>query len=150
LRKQCIHSVITVYLNFNYCNLGIKDSVKVYGRSFEIDKTYKTVCWLAFENLCEMGASIADIIAIAKKFKIVAIEGISSFNENSLERVRRFINIIDVLYEHKTRVLLQINTATIIDLFKEVMGTSTDEGFAISRTISRLEQMQGLEWWIDE
>ena len=128
--------------------LGTKGKVEVYGRNFEIDKTYKDRCWLSFGDICVMGASTADIIAISKKFNIVAIEGIPKFNENNLEQVRRFINIIDVFYASKTRVLLQIEAPSIIDLFRGVVGTSTDEGFAISRTISRLEQMQGIEWWI--
>lgn len=103
------------------------------------------MCWLSFSELCAKGASTADMLAIARRYEVVGIEHVPQFTFPMLEQVRRFINIVDVLYERRTRLLLHLQVP-LPELFV-LSDAAEDESFAIMRTLSRLEQMQSLEWW---
>lgn len=125
----------------------MKGSVEVYGRIFEIPKQNGKVCWLNFPELCAKGASAADMLSIARSYEVVGIEHVPQFTAHTLEQVRRFINIVDVLYERRTRLLLHLQVP-LHELF--MIDTVSDESFAITRTLSRLEQMQSLKWWTNK
>lgn len=53
---------------------------------------------------------------------------------------KRFITLIDVLYEHKTRVIFGA------DAPPEKLYYGQDHGFEFDRTISRLIEMQGKDY----
>lgn len=86
------------------------------------------------------------MLAIAQRYEIVGLEHVCQFTEHRLEQVRRFINIVDVLYERRTRLLMH-SEVPLQELFQ--VGTISDEAFAVKRTLSRLEHMQSLEWWTE-
>ena len=119
--------------------------MEVYGRQFEVGKQSGNVCWLSFPELCAKGASTADMLAVARRYEMIGIDHVPQFTYTMLEQVRRFINIVDVLYERRTRLLLHMQVP-LPELFL-LGGAVSDESFAIMRTLSRLEQMQSLEWW---
>jgi cell division protein ZapE len=66
--------------------------------------------------------------------------------------VRRFITLIDCLYEARTRVVL-LAAAEPKGCFVAGTDAAQDEVFAFDRTVSRLLEMQGADykdrcvWW---
>jgi cell division protein ZapE len=64
-------------------------------------------------------------------------------------QVRRFITLIDCLYDARTRVVLlsEAEPTGIFDSKKlQESGAPQDEVFAFDRTVSRLMEMQGKDY----
>lgn len=62
---------------------------------------------------------------------------------NDANRLRRFITLVDCLYEHRAQLVL-LAAAPPQELFdaRGSEGSAQDEAFAFDRTVSRLMEMQ--------
>jgi len=109
--------------------------LKVKGREIPIKAVGKTA-WATFNELCAIPLGAGDYLAITKKFDVLFLDGIPAMDEENRNEARRFINLIDVLYENKTRLICTA-AAKPTDLYKGHSG-----GFEFARTASRLIEMQ--------
>ncbi|KAK3270798.1 hypothetical protein CYMTET_20816 [Cymbomonas tetramitiformis] len=71
-------------------------------RSIHIPLARGAICMLNFEELCGTGVSVGltDYLRIAQRFHTVLIYGVPILSQDREESARRFINLLDVLYEH--------------------------------------------------
>lgn len=109
--------------------------LKIKGRELEIKAVGKTA-WATFNELCSTALGTADYLAIAKKFDTLFLDGIPIMDEENRNEAQRFINLIDVLYENKTRLICSA-AAQPADLYNGHSG-----GFEFNRTASRLIEMK--------
>lgn len=96
------------------------------------------VCRFDFGDLCQKALGAADYLLIAQYFHTVFIENIPQLHLSQLNWVRRFITLIDTLYEGHIKVVCHAQTLPE-DIFKE--QSQDDEVFAFARTVSRLYEM---------
>lgn len=75
----------------------------------------------------------------------MVLKNIPIFTMNSLTELRRFITLIDELYQYKVK-LICTTQAPLSQLFQLNRESSQDEVFACDRTISRLEEMQTVHY----
>ncbi|XP_043119456.1 AFG1 like ATPase a [Puntigrus tetrazona] len=150
-------------------------SLKVHGRILTLAKACGTIADCTFEELCDRPIGASDYLEISAVFDTVFIRNIPLLTLNKKTQARRFITLIDALYEHKVRVVLQAE-APLDDLFVhehhddhdhhdthvllDDLGISRDAGsslaiftgeeevFAFQRTVSRLTEMQTEEYWV--
>jgi protein AFG1 len=132
------------------------------GRMLDVPVVAGQSCMFPFEDLCGKPVAAADYLAVASNFHTVAISGVPAFKAANRSTGYRFVQLIDVFYEHKIRLLLSAE-ALPIDLFSEVVTQQEAQekpqklqspdvivddnlGFAKDRTISRLMEMQSLEY----
>ena len=129
----------------------------------------------SFKDLCDRELGAQDYRAIAQKFDIVVLEDIPYMNLEQHNIARRFITLIDELYEGKCALLCSSPTASPIDLFQVKSRKSKVEetdcvdlgidvatqggtavgalasvrelGFAFERASSRLFEMCSPDWW---
>jgi predicted ATPase len=74
-----------------------------------------------FEDLCDTDRGAMDFRAVARTFDIVVIENIPPLDTEGHNRARRFITLIDELYEAKCALLCSaIDADTPMDLFRSV------------------------------
>ena len=103
------------------------------------------VARFTFYELCDENYGASDYIHLADTFDCIFLEGIPKMNLSNRNEIRRFITMIDVLYEESV-LLVVLADAPPIDLFEvtemERKESSHDEIFAFDRTISRLMEMQ--------
>ena len=59
-----------------------------------------------FSDLCDKALGAADYINVGKKFHTVFIDNIPALSLQERDQLRRFITLIDNLYEQRTRVVL--------------------------------------------
>lgn len=82
--------------------------------------------WFTFEDICgrQSRAAPSDYLALAEKFEMICVQNVPRLPMSSQENAaRRFINLIDVLYER--RVVFIANLATVPDeLFNEYETSS--------------------------
>ena len=56
--------------------------------------------WFRFEDLCGKPTGAADFIALAKAFGAVAVSGVPALSLTNSAEARRFITLVDLLYDH--------------------------------------------------
>jgi cell division protein ZapE len=98
------------------------------------------VAWLGFEALCRQPLGSADYLAIATHFHTALIDGLPVMTRDDHDAARRFMTLIDALYEHRVHVI--VAAADVPDrLFTAGIGV---EDFR--RAASRLLEMQTQEY----
>ncbi|XP_047071285.1 AFG1-like ATPase [Lolium rigidum] len=94
----------------------------MFGRSLEIPQSCSGVARFDFEYLCGRPVGAADYIAVAKNYHTVFITDLPAMSMKIRDKARRFITLIDELYNHHCR-LICLAISSIDDLFQ-----GTEEG----------------------
>ncbi|WP_454887837.1 cell division protein ZapE [Sphingomonas oryzagri] len=113
--------------------------VEVHGRSARYDRAAGPKVRARFEDLCSRSLSADDHLAFAERFHTVYLEGVPHFDRDRRDEARRFVTLIDALYEaHATLVMLA-------DVAPEALfADSGHEDYR--RTSSRLQEMRSESW----
>jgi len=114
--------------------------ISVLGRSVKFIARTENVIWFDFEAICNIPRSQKDYLAIVKKFNTVFISNVRQIAEHETNIARCFINLIDVLYDHRIRLIISSECA-IDQLYPK--GRLI---LSFVRTQSRLTEMQALDW----
>ena len=91
-----------------------------------------------FEELCARPLGSLDYLAIARGFHTIIIENIPRLDFARRNETKRFITLIDILYEHHVKLICSA-AAPPETLYQAERG---HEAFEFARTISRLAEMQ--------
>ena len=104
--------------------------------------------WFTFDNICgrASNAGPSDYIKLAQSFPIIAVENVPRLTVSTAENeARRFINLIDVLYEHRVSFLANLESSPD-DMFKEKESDSALSSSELTtRQRTRLETASTLE-----
>ena len=98
------------------------------------------VAAITFEELCIRPRSAADYLEIAKLYQTVLIYEVPQLTAADEEPAKRFINLIDVFYDHVVNVVIQASV-DVAELYVGVLHQSIFE-----RTASRLREMMSKEY----
>jgi cell division protein ZapE len=110
------------------------------GRTLHVPKSLKGVAVFSFKRLCAEARGASDYLAIARTYHTVFIVGIPELSPEKRNEAARFVTLIDALYEHKVKV---IATA---DAGPASLYEAGDGRFEFGRTVSRLMEMQSLDY----
>jgi len=109
--------------------------ISVKGRDINI-MAAGDIARFTFYDLCERALGAEDYIKIAKQFDTVFIENIPTLTSDKRNEAKRFILLVDCLYEARCRLVLSAEK----NIHKLYDGS--DHAFEFDRTISRLMEMQ--------
>lgn len=112
----------------------------VQGRRLFVPKAARGVAVFSFKRLCANPLGAADYLAIARAYHTVIMVAIPQFTQENSDQARRFIHLIDALYEHGVKFLC----SAAVPLPSLYAGG--DVGFEFERTISRLTEMQSQDY----
>lgn len=119
---------------------GAPLSLQVKGREVIIPAYRNGVARATFYDLCGKPLGAADYLALAEAVRVLMIEDIPQLSRSNFNEARRFVTLIDALYE--ARVRLVCSAAAVPEmLYVEGEGT-----FEFERTASRLREMQAEDW----
>lgn len=122
-------------------NEGINNqSIRIVDRMIATKWLAENIVWFEFKELCEGPRSTLDYIQIARDFKTVLLSHVVSMGENNEDVARRFIALIDELYDHKVTLIISANEP-MTSLYQ---GKRHANDF--QRTLSRLTEMQSVEY----
>jgi cell division protein ZapE len=93
-----------------------------------------------FAELCERPLGAADYIAIATHFHTLILAEIPQMSRAERNEARRFMTLIDALYEHKVNLIC--SAAAVPD----ALYAGGDGAFEFQRTASRLMEMQSRDY----
>jgi cell division protein ZapE len=94
----------------------------------------------SFWDLCSKPLGPADFLAIARAVRVLILEDIPQLSSANYNEAKRFVTLIDALYEAKVRLIASA-AETPERLYIEGEGS-----FEFERTASRLREMQSAAW----
>ena len=96
--------------------------------------------WFDFATLCEGPRSQIDYLELARRFAVVIVSDVPRLSPDMSNAARRFTWLVDVLYDHRVKLLLSAEVAAA-DLYRK--GANSHE---FARTVSRLVEMRTREY----
>ncbi len=115
----------------------------VKGRKVEIPRHHNGVGRVGFHELCGAALGPADYLAVAHALRVLVVENIPALGRSNFNEAKRFVTLIDALYEAKVRLI-----ASAADK-PEMLYVEGDGAFEFTRTASRLREMQSDGWGDD-
>ncbi|WP_238366311.1 cell division protein ZapE [Mesobacterium pallidum] len=114
--------------------------IEVLGRTVTLPAYSNGAGRTSFHALCGAMLGPADYLAVAESVRVLFLEGIPSLSRSNFNEAKRFVTLIDALYEAKVRLIC---TAAAEPEYLYVEGEGS---FEFERTASRLREMQAEDW----
>ncbi len=115
-------------------------TLTVKGRAVVIPRFHNGAGRVSFFDLCGAFLGPADYLAVADAVRVLVVENIPRLSRQNFNEAKRFVTLIDALYEAKVRLICSAAAAPEM-LYVEGEGT-----FEFERTASRLREMQADDW----
>ena len=116
--------------------------IALLGRSLRVPQAIDGVARFTFDDLCRRPLGSADFLAIAQRFHTVLIDHIRVMSRDQRNEAKRFINLIDTLYDQRVKLIASAE-AEPDALF---LGEEGYEAFEFARTASRLIEMRSADY----
>ncbi len=110
--------------------------IDVQGRVLRLDKHCKGIAWLTFEELCVRPLGASDYLELSKMCHTLLLQGIPALSPEYRNEAKRFVTLIDALYDHRVKLIATAATAP------QDIYPAGDGNFEFHRTVSRLMEMQ--------
>ena len=120
---------------------GSPRDIDVLGRKLHVPQAAAGCARFSFAELCEKPLGPPDYLALARNFQILFLEGIPALGPERRNEAKRFVLLIDTLYDGKVRLVATSAQAP------EHIYPAGDHAFEFGRTVSRLKEMQSASWW---
>jgi cell division protein ZapE len=136
---------------------GAPHALTVKGHAVKVPQAAMGVARFSFDDLCAQPLAASDYLKIAHEFHTLIVDHIPVMDEATRNEAKRFIILIDTLYDHAVKLLASAQ-AQPDELYR---GTEGFEALEFKRTASRLIEMrsqsylglphgprqaQGLDW----
>lgn len=139
LARQAMQaSMVELVANPEHLQSGQR--IEVLGRVLQTQLLGDGVVWFEFAELCDGPRSAFDYVELARLYETVLISGVPVFNDSRNDQARRFINLVDELYDRRVKLIIAAD-APIVELYQ-----GSQLSFEFERTASRLLEMQSKDY----
>jgi cell division protein ZapE len=118
----------------------IDGHVTIEHRRIKCVRQAEDVIWFEFHDLCETARSQRDYVEIASYYHTLLLSNVPVFDEAAENSARRFISLVDELYDRNVNLILSA-AAPPAELYK-----GEKLRFEFQRTSSRLIEMQSEQY----
>ena len=80
--------------------------LQISGRQVRAKRDGAGVAWFDFAELCDTPRSKADYIELARRYQTLLLSGVPQFDAQLLAQARRFLWLVDELYERRVKLVL--------------------------------------------
>ncbi len=117
--------------------------IELMGRTLHVPAACGDAARFTFADLCDAPLGARDYLALTDRFDTFVIDHVPVMDQTRRNPAKRFILLIDTLYDRRKRVILSAE-ALPDDLYQGREGVT--EAFEFIRTASRLVEMQSKDW----
>jgi len=128
-------SIETIWQRLIKPNAPSMQTLKVHGREIHLLAASGTAR-ANFSDLCDRALGAADYLEIARNYTTLILENIPKMGPHNRNEAKRFVTLIDALYENKTKLVISA------DAPPEQLYDAGDGAFEFERTASRLAEMR--------
>jgi cell division protein ZapE len=118
-------------------------TLTVTGRAVIVPAAAGGVARFDFSSLCGTALGPGDYLAIATNFHTLVLDGIPRLSPDNYDVARRFINLIDTLYDQHVKLIASA------DAMPDQLYRRGENAKMFERTASRLDEMQS-EGWLEQ
>ncbi|MCF6434877.1 MULTISPECIES: cell division protein ZapE [Pseudoalteromonas] len=118
----------------------LNEKIEIEGRLIATRKVSDCIVMFDFSQLCETARSQVDYMEISRLYNTVILSNVKQLGQHNDDAARRFIALVDEFYERNVTLIISAQ-APITELYTQ--GTLN---FEFKRCISRLQEMQSLEY----
>jgi cell division protein ZapE len=119
---------------------GAPMTLRVLGRDLRVPQAAKGVARFSFAELCEQPLAAADYLALAQEFHTLLIDRIPVMSAGMRDAARRFVTLIDTLYDEGTKLFCSAAAAP------HELYVAGDGAGGFRRAASRLVEMQSEDY----
>jgi cell division protein ZapE len=110
------------------------------GRPLPVLGCHDGVLWVTFDDLCGGPRGTIDYIELGRCFHTLMLSGVPVLGEDQNDATRRFINLLDELYDRNVNLLMSAQTPP------DGLYRGQRLAAAFRRTVSRLSEMQSHDY----
>jgi cell division protein ZapE len=122
----------------------VDPKIRIESRDIRCVRRAGGIVWLDFATLCGGPRSQNDYLEMANRFHTVILSNVPKMSAEMASEARRFTWLIDVLYDHRVKLLMSAAVAPD-ELYTD--GVMASE---FHRTVSRIVEMQSREYMESE
>jgi len=126
----------TAFTRLSEAEAPHSERLMVMGHRLNVPWTAGGVARFDFEALCGQPLGAGDYLALATHYHALVLDGVPRMGPENFDRARRFIVLIDALYDHRVKLVASAEAGPD-ELYEAGEGAA-----AFQRTASRLEEMQ--------
>jgi len=116
------------------------ETLMVMGRRFVVPLAADGVARFDFDRLCGTALGPGDYLALATNYHTLILDGIPRLSPANFDKARRFIVLIDTLYDHRVKLLASA------DAMPDQLYQRGENAKMFQRTASRLDEMRSQDW----
>lgn len=116
------------------------ERLMVMGHQLPVPQAAQGVARFDFDALCGQPLGPGDYLALATHYQVVVLDGVPRLSPENYDKARRFITLIDALYDHRVKLVASADAAP------DELYERGDGARAFQRTASRLEEMQSQDY----
>ncbi len=118
----------------------LRPELVVNGRILQPKFCAEDTVWFHFAELCETARSQNDYLELARLFNTLILTDIRQMGDNDDDAARRFVLLVDVLYDHHVKLMCSSAVAP------DALYRGKRLEFEFERTASRLIEMQSEQY----
>jgi cell division protein ZapE len=115
-------------------------TLEVLGRQLRLPHATGGLLRASFASLCGAALGPQDYLAVGERFHTVFLDAVPRLGPDYRDQARRFIMLIDALYEARARLVVLAAGEP------DTLYPKGDEAFDFQRTASRLAEMRSTAW----
>lgn len=120
----------------------IRETLRIKGRDLVVPRAALGAARFTFTDLCERPLGASDYLVLARRFHTLVIDRIPVMTAAQRNEARRFITLIDALYDHGCKLV----ASAAAEPHALYTGEDGKEAFEFRRCASRLVEMRSRDY----